>query len=461
MCPGAVRLAILAAGLGAAAAFGDPRVDKAAERAGLLLRCFPSRTAFFNCCGRFKVAHGGLLLPLVGCFPGLDAGQKRPGGRYPFGVYGSAVARCCREPIRLHRQMLQRAHSQGLYLNYTLLYLQPEEYVADSGELHLPGFLLHHLGAASMTEDAGSLLAAAWENRDEQIERTRDQFAVGSVREDFGIDGDEFLPVFEALRASGAEMSYAVLDVGANNGLDQSPLRSFHEKYGAHVRGAALEGARPKCATYRARFPHMEVHCGWLSAEGFYKTPFKSRQLEAACASGTPYCVDLWKVDIDSIDCTVVEVLMRSYSPPLRPKALIMEANTHFPPPYKFSLVSSPANMSSDANVARIQRGLFGCSLSHQVSFLLSFGYWLVSFTHKDALFLQQDIARGVGFTAPMDEFSAFMGSPVMISQDMLSPRRWRGWFGSPPHVGLAKIQAHLERLRGDVQGELAYSLSI
>ncbi|CAK0862569.1 unnamed protein product [Prorocentrum cordatum] len=93
---------------------------------------------------------------------------------------------------------------------------------------------------------------------------------------------------------------------------------------------------------------------------------------------------------------------MRSYSPPLRPKALILEANTHFPPPYKFSLVSSPKNLSISANIARIQRGLFGCSLSYQVSFLMAFGYWLVSFTHKDALFLQQDLARAVGFTAPI-----------------------------------------------------------
>ncbi|CAK0862570.1 unnamed protein product [Prorocentrum cordatum] len=214
-----------------------------------------------------------MLLPQVGCFPGADAGRERPGGRYPFGVYRSALARCCREPIRLHQQMLRRAHSAGAhYLNYTLLYLQPEEYGApESGEVQLPGFRLHHLGAASMTEDIGSLVGAAWDfwiRWDAQVERNREQFAVGSAREDLGIDGEDFLPVFEALRASGAEMSCAVLDVGANNGLDQSPLRGFHAAYGARVRGAALEGSRPNCAAYRARFPHMEVHCGWLSAEG-------------------------------------------------------------------------------------------------------------------------------------------------------------------------------------------------
>merc|ERR1719291_692784 len=113
-----------------------------------------------------------------------------------------------------------------------------------------------------MTEDVGSIIGAAWDfliRWDAQVSLNRQQFAVGSAREDLGIDGEEFLPVFEALRALGAEMSHAVLDVGANNGLDQSPLRSFHAVYGALVRGAALEGLRPNCAAYRAQFPQMEV----------------------------------------------------------------------------------------------------------------------------------------------------------------------------------------------------------
>ena len=48
-----------------------------------------------------------------------------------------------------------------------------------------------------------------------------------------------------------------------------------------------------------------------------------------------------------------------------------------------------------------------------------------------------------------------------MTSPDMLTPRRWRAWFGAPPCVGRRNIQAQWERLCGDFPGRLSYPLSI
>ena len=47
------------------------------------------------------------------------------------------------------------------------------------------------------------------------------------------------------------------------------------------------------------------------------------------------------------------------------PKVLILEVNTHIPPPFRFSITRVPDETPAAADV-RIKEGLFGCSLSHQ-----------------------------------------------------------------------------------------------
>ncbi|CAE7360039.1 unnamed protein product, partial [Symbiodinium necroappetens] len=443
-----------------ARSFGDRQVDLEAEELGLLNRCFESRSQFFKCCGKFHVPVVGGIRPSPGCFK-KDKRHRRT--KSLLDPYRRAYKRCCDEPLLRHRQMLRKVNPHTEGGNYTLLYANPSKYFVKNDTLWLPGFQLYDLGAASMTERLVSLHSALLDfnygKRAYNMVRSQELFRQGTSFVP-GIDGESFAPVFRSFLSSNINLSYTFVDVGAADGSSsQSPLFEFMSEHRDRIRGVALEARQPFCARYRAAWPEVDLQCGRLTAQSLYDSPPSLKALKPACSEA--YCVDVWKVDIDSIDCTVLEVLLRGTELELLPKALILEVNPDYPPPYKFSVTGIQGLTETDGDFwARAMLGLYGCSLSHQVALLREFGYWLIGYHHKDALYVHKHVAHALRASGPLDEFLAYSNALVMIGSG-LPPPILRRWLYSHPHVGVGSIQQHLLRAQKRLKREVSFTLSI
>ncbi|CAE7237201.1 unnamed protein product [Symbiodinium natans] len=367
--------------------------------------------------------------------------------------------------------MLRKRYGPDPYRwgNYTLLRMSPAAYFVDNRSFWLPGFRLQDLGAASMSETLRSTAQALLEfpRQSQRIAETYLLFAGRSKTTTIaGIDGESYTPVFQAFLSSNISMSYTFLDVGPADGEGhQSPLFDFMKAHRDRIRGVALEGNETFCTKYRMNWPEVDLQCGHLTAGRLYDhAPFFLKSLRSVCSphgeGGGAHCVDVWKVDIDSIDCTVLEVLLRRSELDLRPKAVILEVNPHFPPPYKFSVLGVQGPESDGDFWARNMMGLYGCSLSHQVDILRDFGYWLIGFDHKDALFVHKNFAHAFNATAPLDEYVAYSAALITIGSG-LTPRTLRRWYSARPHVGLGLIQQHLVAAQQHLAQEVTFSLSI
>ena len=112
-------------------------------------------------------------------------------------------------------------------------------------------------------------------------------------------------------------------------------------------------------------------------------------------AHGTPKGsgLDFLKIDIDSFDCDYLEVVLHAG---YRPKVIMMEATTAYPPPLKFWLRFS-SNFSYAASTGT---PISGCSLQ-TISDLLGEEYVLVQYALEDAWFVQRRYAHGFGPIEP------------------------------------------------------------
>mmetsp|Transcript_66310 Transcript_66310/g.158636 ORF Transcript_66310/g.158636 Transcript_66310/m.158636 type:complete len:327 (+) Transcript_66310:1-981(+) len=97
---------------------------------------------------------------------------------------------------------------------------------------------------------------------------------------------------------------------------------------------------------------------------------------------------DFLKVDIDSIDCVVVDALLKKVG--LRPTIVAMEVNPLFPPPLDMMALESEA--SSPEPGGEVWRA--GCSLSAQLRILQENGYSLLMYTGYDAIFINRDFVQ-------------------------------------------------------------------
>ena len=100
-------------------------------------------------------------------------------------------------------------------------------------------------------------------------------------------------------------------------------------------------------------------------------------------AAGAPSVPDLVKIDIDSFDCAVIAALLDAY----KPKAIVMEANIHFPPPMRFALLRADRYDSERRGCA------YGCSLAYQAALLKSYGYTLLQLEWNNAIYVRADAA--------------------------------------------------------------------
>lgn len=419
--------------------------------------CFETVAVFLHCCGRMHIFNKRRFAPPQGCFPRVaDDGSRRP-TQHALGPYRRAHSRCCIEPLRVYKWQLYATDANWSFFSpYAHSY-----YEAKTGDVVLPAF---RLGAAEATlsESWDSALSSLWSSDGWSL-YTSANFARGSQNLVTAYDGEEWLPTFERLLQQGARMTYSFLDIGAHDGIAQSPFATFYDKYGRLVDGVALEGSKRICRQYHANRPLVSLQCRMITSANLYTMPPSLQRLQDICrtsSDGGPRCVDVWKVDIDSIDCTAIEVLLFQASEDLRPKAIILEVNSIFPPPFRFSVTSlgkEDLNKTKD----RIFAGLFGCSLSYQVAVLERFEYWLVGFVHKDALFVHRSLAPLLGANAPMNEFLLYNFAALQVSREAVTPRDIRRWMRDAPHLGHTAIQRHIEAaLRGMARTDISYSLS-
>merc|ERR1740121_20618 len=97
---------------------------------------------------------------------------------------------------------------------------------------------------------------------------------------------------------------------------------------------------------------------------------------------GVPKDLDLLKIDTDSFDG---EFLNRTLHAGFRPKLIIIELSSWWPPPLKFMLKFEGDNPSVD------QPYLAGCSLQTAVDLVKPFGYTLIQYPLEDGWFVKNE----------------------------------------------------------------------
>ena len=89
-----------------------------------------------------------------------------------------------------------------------------------------------------------------------------------------------------------------------------------------------------------------------------------------------PWPLDFLVVDLDGVDCLIIEELLRL----LRPKVIHLEIITHIPPPFRFSLQwhSRLSAHWNDVYDVDLLNPFQGCSLSYALHKFRPFGYALL-----------------------------------------------------------------------------------
>ena len=100
--------------------------------------------------------------------------------------------------------------------------------------------------------------------------------------------------------------------------------------------------------------------------------------------NNVPLEFEFLKIDIDSIDC---DILNATLSAGFKPTVILIETNPAFPPPIRFSMRWVP-NVQHGVGSPSV---LFGCSVSYATDIARAFGYRLLQDAVEDALFVRAE----------------------------------------------------------------------
>ena len=115
------------------------------------------------------------------------------------------------------------------------------------------------------------------------------------------------------------------------------------------------------------------------------------------------------KVDIDSIDCEIMEAVLAANH---RPELIIIETNPAYPPPVLFTLKYG-AHAHKWFHGGGAHHLLYGCSLSHATTIARRYGYALVQFVVEDAYFVRASERPKFGTRLPSTPAECFaLGNP-------------------------------------------------
>ncbi|CAE7801937.1 unnamed protein product, partial [Symbiodinium sp. CCMP2456] len=160
-----------------------------------------------------------------------------------------------------------------------------------------------------------------------------------------------------------------------------------------------------------------------------------------------PWPLDFLVVDIDGVDCLIVEELLQVVTP----KVIHLEIVFHIPPPFRFSLqwhadVSPKFDAEYDVDVLNPASG---CSLSYALHKFRPFGYHLLRLTPNDVILVHQSIAssveRGLQLKLPQDEFECYRNSTLWLQMPADYVREW--FFAKHPSAAIGHIWSNLSSL--------------
>jgi hypothetical protein len=237
-------------------------------------------------------------------------------------------------------------------------------------------------------------------------------------------------------------------------------------------RGLAIEGVDTQCATLRGRLrpvTNVSVACTFVD-------PYNV--LAVFASYGVPRSFDFLKLDIDSIDCPVLDTILTTY----RPRYIHMETNYEIPPPVIFSLEYSPALTKSwfwcvptphpftatvygkpfksvllatgphAAALTPLGRktagagGFYGCSLSRVAQIGRKYGYTVIQVHQLDVDLVHSD--RLPAFGRLTGDLRGMWQRGV---QAWCTPRSHMGmegacatWFNLPPEEAYRSVWTHL-----------------
>lgn len=230
------------------------------------------------------------------------------------------------------------------------------------------------------------------------------------------VDTQNIWPTIVRLEDAGFPVLGRYVNVGAADGQADDPLFEYASR--SNATGVAVERDPLRCERHQAAFPLVQVMCSAV-------TPQNILALVAEMVTQPPTWLDVLKVDIDSYDCPVLEVLLGA----LKARVVLVEANPSIPPPYRWAMLHHPelwAFFNSFPNPEEVP--IRGCSLSYEVDLLHRFGYDFVAFGGHDAIFTHSSVrAAWLPLRPPMDEFDCY--NEAFIAANGIPIQLTRRWF--------------------------------
>lgn len=188
--------------------------------------------------------------------------------------------------------------------------------------------------------------------------------------------------IFEVIEPT----SRFVFEFGAANGIRASNSRRFilHEGWRALLIEYADKLAEQCKQEYRDNSRVTVVHAP--------TTPDNIVALMQT--AGVPEDIDLITVDIDCYDFYVWKKIVGAY----KPKVVMVEINTAFPPPIRCAVPYIPENLSHNQKMlGGPQDDFYGASLQMYCDLNTEQGYALVHIVENDAFFVRQEFCSRFG----------------------------------------------------------------
>ncbi|CAE7657370.1 hypothetical protein AK812_SmicGene23378 [Symbiodinium microadriaticum] len=298
---------------------------------------------------------------------------------------------------------------------------------------------------------------------EDALKSTQLYFRVGKHRPgaichsaDYRSDGSEvLLPLVSLLLASRQPMSRTFLNIGAGTCESPDPLyQLLASDAGQGFVGIAVEANQArlkKCVKVMNATPGRVLPVS-LTMDPISAAEQLRPHLEKIFGqSPKPWPLDVLVVDVDGVDCLIIEELMRV----VRPKVIQLEILAHIPPPFRFSqqwhMDHSPI-WDQDYDMETFMPTA-GCSLSYALHKFRPFGYHLLQLAMHDAVFVHKSIGRvierGLRLKFPQDEFQCYRNSTLWLQRPASFVREW--FFSRHPSTVLADIWSNISEWNQEI----------
>lgn len=203
------------------------------------------------------------------------------------------------------------------------------------------------------------------------------------------------------------------VNIGAKDGKQQDPTYPlFAEGY----RGLAVEASSDFCpGKLSANLPAGNITklCEFVDVE---------RVGEQLARAGVPADVDVFKLDIDSVDCVVMQAVMDAG---YRPKLVLVEVNEKVPPPVRFAMRLKPTPETPKPTYRWQLDHAYGCSLDAMSDVMGAFGYHLLHMDWDVAFFVPTCVCDAFG-DVPHDTCRAYdAGYRKRAGRSRAYPHNW------------------------------------